>query len=59
VTLRQNCKVGSHSVVMPGVTIGENSIVGAFSFVTQDVPPDSVALGIPARVIKGPAGPKD
>lgn len=52
VTLKKNCKVGSHSVVMPGVTIGENSIVGAFSFVTSDIPPDSVAVGIPAKVIK-------
>ena len=57
VTLKKNCKVGSHSVVMPGITIGENSVVGAFSFVTDDIPPDSV--GIPAKVIKGPPGPKD
>lgn len=33
VVLKKSCKVGSHSVVMPGVTVGENSIVGAFSFV--------------------------
>jgi acetyltransferase-like isoleucine patch superfamily enzyme len=52
VTLKKNCKVGSHSVVMPGVTIGENAVVGAFSFVTNDVPADSVAVGIPAKVIK-------
>ncbi len=52
VLLKRNCKVGSHSVVMPGVTIGENSIVGAFSFVNQDVPDDVVAGGVPTRVIK-------
>ena len=37
---------------MPGVTIGENSIVGAFSLVNQDVPDDVIAAGIPAKVIK-------
>jgi acetyltransferase-like isoleucine patch superfamily enzyme len=52
VTLKQNCKVGSHSVIMPGVTMGENSIVGAFSFVTHDIPSNVVAAGVPARVIK-------
>jgi acetyltransferase-like isoleucine patch superfamily enzyme len=44
---------------MPDITIGENAVVGAFSFVTHDIPPDAVAVGIPARVIKGPAGHKD
>ncbi|MHC4675894.1 MAG: acyltransferase, partial [Planctomycetota bacterium] len=38
ITLKKNCKVGSHSVIMPGVTIGKNSIVGAFSFVNKDIP---------------------
>jgi len=37
---------------MPGVTIGENSIVGAFSFVNTDIPDDVVAYGVPAKVIK-------
>jgi len=35
VHLKRNCKIGSHSVVMPGVTVGENSVVGAFSFVNK------------------------
>ena len=52
VILRKNCKVGSHSVIMPGVTIGENAIIGACSFVNRDVPDNSLAAGIPARVIK-------
>jgi len=59
VTLKKNCKVGSHSVVMPGVTIGENSVVGAFSFVTDDIPLNSVAAGIAARVIKQLNGQRD
>lgn len=52
VTLKKNCKIGTHSTVMPGVTIGENSIVGAFSFVNKDIPDNVVALGIPAKIIK-------
>jgi acetyltransferase-like isoleucine patch superfamily enzyme len=52
VTLKKNCKIGSHSVVMPGVTIGENSVIGACSFVNKDVPPNSVAFGVPAKVIR-------
>ena len=42
-------KTGS---TMPGVIIGENSIVGAFSFVTKDIPSNVVAFGVPAKVIK-------
>ena len=52
VKLKKNCKIGSHSVVMPGVTIGENSIVGAFGFVNQDIPDNVIAVGVPAKVIK-------
>lgn len=52
VVLKKNCKVGSHSTVMPGVTIGENSIVGAHSFVSSDIPENCVAVGVPAKVIK-------
>jgi len=36
---------------MPGVTIGENAVVGAFSFVTADVPDNAVAYGVPAKVV--------
>jgi acetyltransferase-like isoleucine patch superfamily enzyme len=53
VTLKQNCKIGSHSVIMPGVTVGENSIIGAFSFINKDIPANVVAMGVPAKVIKG------
>ncbi len=50
VVLKKNCKIGSHSVVMPGVTVGENAVVGAFSFVNKDIPANVVAFGIPAKV---------
>lgn len=52
VVLKKNCKIGSHSVISPGVTVGKNSIVGALSFVKDDIPANVVAVGIPARVIK-------
>ena len=52
VKLKKNCKIGSHSVIMPEVTIGENSIVGAHSFVNSDIPDNVVAVGVPAKVIK-------
>jgi acetyltransferase-like isoleucine patch superfamily enzyme len=37
---------------MPSVTIGENSIIGAFSLVNEDIPPNVVAFGIPAKVVR-------
>ena len=50
--LKKGCSIGSHSVVMPGVTVGKNSIIGAFSFVNGDIPDNVIAVGIPARVIR-------
>ncbi len=52
VIIKKNARIGSHSLVMPGVTIGENAMVGAFSFVNRDIPDNATALGIPARVVK-------
>ncbi len=52
VVLKKNCNIGSHSMIMPGVTVGENSIVGAFSFVNKDIPDNVLAYGVPAKVIK-------
>lgn len=52
VVLRTNCRIGSHSVIMPGVTIGENAVVGAHSFVNRDIPANCTAVGAPAKVIK-------
>jgi len=50
VHLKKNCKIGSHSTVMPNVTIGENSIIGANSLVLEDIPDNVVAFGVPAKV---------
>lgn len=52
VILKKNCKIGSHSMIMPGVTIGENSIIGAFSFINKDIPKNTLAYGIPVKIIK-------
>ncbi|MBQ2666255.1 acyltransferase [Methanobrevibacter sp.] len=52
VILRNNCKIGTHSVIMPGVTVGKNSIIGAFSFVTENIPDNVVAFGVPTKVIR-------
>ena len=51
VVLEEDAMVGSNSVVLPGVRIGKNSVVGAGSVVTKDIPPYSVAVGNPAKVI--------
>jgi acetyltransferase-like isoleucine patch superfamily enzyme len=37
---------------MPGVTIGENSVIGAFSFVNTSIPPNVIAFGVPAKIIR-------
>lgn len=52
VVLKKNCRIGSHSVIMPGVTIGENAVIGAFSFINRDIPDNVVAVGVPAKVIR-------
>lgn len=53
-----NVWIGASSVVLPGVTIGENSVIGAGSIVTKDIPPNVVAVGNPCRVLR-PIGEKD
>jgi acetyltransferase-like isoleucine patch superfamily enzyme len=47
-----NVWLGAHVVVTSGVTIGERCVVGANSVVTQDIPPFSIAAGVPAKVLR-------
>ncbi len=50
--IKRNVWIGADATVLPGVTIGENSVVAAAAVVTHDVPPNTVVAGVPARVIK-------
>lgn len=50
VRIRRGAWIGAGAIILPGVTIGENAIVGAGSVVTRDIPDDTVAVGSPARV---------
>ncbi len=52
VHLKNNSKIGSHSTILPNVTVGENSIIGAHSLVISDIPDNVIAFGIPAKVIR-------
>ncbi len=52
VIIKSNARIGTHSVVMPGVTIGENAVIGAFSFVNKDVKDHVLAFGIPANPVR-------
>ncbi|GAB3286723.1 sugar O-acetyltransferase [Pseudoclavibacter terrae] len=52
ITLGDNVWLGGGVIVCPGVTIGENTVVGAGAVVTKDLPPNVVAVGNPARVIR-------
>ena len=52
VVLEGNVWVGSNATILLGVTIGAGSVIGAGAVVTRDLPPRSLALGIPARVVK-------
>lgn len=47
-----NCFIGINAIIMPGVTIGSETIVGAGSVVTKSIPANSIAAGNPARILK-------
>jgi len=53
VVVEDNCWIGQNAVILKGVVIGHDSIVGANSVVTRDVPPLSVSAGNPSRIIRG------
>ncbi len=52
VILKQNCRIGSHSTILPDVCVGRNSIIGAHSLVNKDIPDNVVAFGVPAKVVR-------
>ena len=52
IVVGDNVYIGEESLILPGVTIGSNVVIGARSVVTKNIPDNSVACGVPARVIK-------
>ena len=51
VILEKNCKIGSHSTILPGVSVGKNSIIGAHSLVNKNIPDNVTAFGVPVKII--------
>ena len=49
-TIGSNVWIGSGAIILPGVSIGDDAVIGAGSVVTRDVPPGATAVGNPARV---------
>jgi len=58
VHIGRNCWLGAGVIVMPGVTIGDNTVIGAGSIVTRDIPANVVAVGNPCRILR-PIGDRD
>lgn len=52
VHIGRNCWIGAGALIMPGVTIGDNTVIGAGSVVTKDIPANVVAVGNPCRVLR-------
>ena len=52
VTIGNDIWIGANAVILPGVTIGDHSVVAAGAVVTKDVPPHSLVAGVPAKIIK-------
>ncbi|MCM1054211.1 MAG: sugar O-acetyltransferase [Bacteroides sp.] len=52
VSIGSNVWIGAGAIIVPGVTIGDNSVIGAGSVVTRDIPPNTVAVGNPCRVLR-------
>lgn len=52
ITVGDNVYIGNNTIILPGVNIGNDVIIGAGAIVTRDIPDNSVAVGVPARVIK-------
>ena len=52
IVLKKNCRIGTHSTIMPKVTIGENSIIAAYSFVNRNIPKNEMWGGAPVKLMK-------
>ena len=52
VHIGRNCWIGAGAIILPGITIGDNTVVGAGSVVTKDLPSDVVAVGNPCKILR-------
>jgi acetyltransferase-like isoleucine patch superfamily enzyme len=52
VVIEEDCWLGTGAIILPGVRVGRGSIIGAGAVVTKDIPPLSLAVGVPARVVR-------
>lgn len=52
VHIGRNCWIGAGAIILPGITIGDNTVVGAGSVVTKDLPPNVIAAGNPCKVMR-------
>jgi acetyltransferase-like isoleucine patch superfamily enzyme len=59
VVLKSGCWIGAGAIILPGVTIGENSVIGAGSIISRSIPPRVLAAGNPARVVREIGGSED
>lgn len=57
--VKKNASIGAGTTIVPGVEIGENALIGAGSVVTRSIPDNSIAVGIPARVVGSRPGPSE
>ncbi|TMI09346.1 N-acetyltransferase [Candidatus Bathyarchaeota archaeon] len=56
--VKKFASIGARSVINPGVTIGENALIGSGSVVTRDIPDNAIAFGNPARVVSATISPR-
>ena len=52
ITIGDNVWIGANAIILPGVKIGSNTVIGAGSVVTKDIPNNSIAAGVPCKVIR-------
>lgn len=52
IIIKNNVKIGTHTTIMPGIIIGEDSTIGAYSFVNIDIPNNCLAYGIPVKIAR-------
>ncbi len=51
IEIGNNCFIGTHAMITKGVKIGDHCLIGAGAIVTKDIPPFSIAMGVPARIV--------